>query len=56
MAQAQQNEVKTAPHTPAMAAEKEAPKKKSNGFVIARNRNIDCRPAFAGFGHGYNHC
>jgi membrane fusion protein (multidrug efflux system) len=35
MAQAQQNEMKPAQHTPAMAAESDAPKKKSNGFVIA---------------------
>jgi membrane fusion protein (multidrug efflux system) len=35
MAQAQQNEIKTTQHTPAMAAEGEAPKKKSKGFVIA---------------------
>lgn len=32
---AQQNDMKTAQHTPAMAAEKEAPKKKSKGFIIA---------------------
>ncbi|MFI5196673.1 MAG: HlyD family secretion protein [Chitinophagales bacterium] len=35
MAQAQQNEMKTKQHTPAMAAENEAPKKKSKGFLIA---------------------
>ncbi len=35
MAQEQQNEIKSAPHTPAMAAEAEAPKKRSKGFIIA---------------------
>ena len=35
MAQAQPTEMKTPQHTPAMAAEKEAPKKKSKGFMIA---------------------
>jgi len=36
MSQAQPNEIKNTPHTPAMAAvESEAPKKKSNGFAIA---------------------
>ena len=35
MAQAQPNEIKTAQQPPAMVAEKEAPKKKSKGFLIA---------------------